>query len=80
MLQKIANYFNVTVEYLLSGEEETKKAPTHSDGRELPHADLREVLAGKGVRIMLDADAKLTEAQLEDIANFIEFLQGKNGK
>lgn len=78
MLHKIASHFNVSVEYLLTGE--TEKAPTRTDGRELPFAEQREVLAGKGVRIMLDADAKLTEEQLKDIIGFIEFQQGKNGK
>ena len=98
-LTKIADYFGVTTDYLLSDNStptmldvftgkaafsETilgkEKAPTPEGGRELPHAAHREVLAGKGVRIMLDADAKLTEAQLEDIINFIEFQQEKNGR
>lgn len=76
----LAAELNTTPEYLTGKSDIKEKAPTRMDGRELPHADLREVLAGKGVRIMLDADAKLTEAQLEDIVNFIEFQQGKNGK
>ena len=80
MLQKIANHFNVTVEYLLTGDDKTENAPTLTDGRELPHTERREILAGQGVRIMLDADAKLTDAQLEDIINFIEFQQEKYGR
>lgn len=74
----VANRFNVPVSYLTG--EETKKAPTQTDGRGLPHAERREILAGHGVSIMLDADAKLTDAQLEDIINFIEFQQGKYGR
>lgn len=77
-LQKLADYFEVTTDYLLTGEE-TKKAPIH-EGERMPHRDKRELLAGRGVRILLDADAKLTEDQLEDIVNFIQFQQGKNGR
>ena len=87
-LAKVSDYFGVSIGYLLDKEHPTtsgassanKNAPTPEGGRELPHAAQREILAGKGIRIMLDADAKLTEAQLEDILNFIEFQQGKNGR
>lgn len=75
-LAKIAVYFNVSVAYLMG--EETKKAPT--DGERIPHRDKRELLAGRGVSLLLDADAKLTEEQLDDIVNFIQFQQEKNGR
>lgn len=55
-----------------------KKAST--DGERIPHRDKRELLAGRGVSILLDADAKLTEDQLDDIINFIQFQQEKNGR
>lgn len=74
----IADYFGVTTDYLLTGEE-TKKAPT-DEGERIPHRDKRELLAGRGVSILLDADAKLTEEQLDDIVNFIQFQQEKNGR
>ncbi len=74
-LLEIAKYLSVSTAYLLG--EETENAPTQMDGRELPHAEQREILAGNGIRLMLDADAKLTEDQLEDIVNFIEFQQRK---
>lgn len=77
-LQKLADYFSVTTDYLLTGEE-TKKAPT-DEGERIPYRDKRELLAGRGVSILLDADAKLTEDQLDDIINFIQFQQEKNGR
>lgn len=76
-LQRIADYFGVTTDYLLTGAT-IKKAPT--DGERIPHRDKRELLAGRGVSILLDADAKLTEDQLDDIINFIQFQQEKNGR
>lgn len=78
-LEKLSQYFGVPVSEL-TGELEKEKAPASEGGRELPHAAQREILAGKGIRIFLDANAKLTEAQLEDIINFIEFQQEKNGR
>lgn len=75
-LTKIADYFGMSIEEVLGN----KKTPTPEGGRKIPHSTQREILAGKGIRLMLDADAKLTEAQLEDIVNFIEFQQEKNGR
>lgn len=56
-----------------------KKAPT-STGERIPYKEKREFLAGQGIRILLDTDAKLTEDQLDDILEFIKFQQGKNGR
>lgn len=44
MLQKIANYFDVTVEYLLTGEsEENKKSPVPEGTEQVPgYSDLSE--------------------------------------
>ena len=74
-MQKIADYFGVPVSELT---EEKEKAPT--DGERIPHRDKRELLAGRGVSLLLDADAKLTDEQLDDIVNFIQFQQEKNGR
>ena len=74
--QKIADYFGVPVSELT---EEKEKAPT-DEGERIPHKDKRELLAGRGVSILLDADAKLTDEQLDDIVNFIQFQQEKNGR
>lgn len=76
-LQKLSDYFGVSADYLLTGEKE--KAPTNEDER-IPHRDKRELLAGRGVSLLLDADAKLTDEQLDDIVNFIQFQQEKNGR
>ena len=74
-LQKLSAYFGVPISELT---EEKEKAPT--DGERIPHRDKRELLAGRGVSILLDADAKLTDEQLDDIVNFIQFQQEKNGR
>lgn len=76
-LVAIANYLNVSTDYLLNGENE--KAPT-DEGERIVHKEKREVLAGKGISILLDADAKVTEDQLDDIVEFIKFKQGNNGR
>lgn len=76
-LEKMSVYFGKSIEEILNGE--TKKAPT-LEGERIPHRDKRELLAGRGVSILLDADAKLTEEQLDDIVNFIQFQQEKNGR
>lgn len=57
-----------------------KEKPTGSADGQLPHAGRREILASEGVRILLDADAKVTDEQLEDIIDFIQFQQRKNGR
>ena len=75
--QKFANALNLSLGEIYG--EETKKAPT-DEGERIPHRDKRELLAGRGVSILLDADAKLTEEQLDDIVNFIQFQQEKNGR
>lgn len=57
-----------------------KEKPTGNADGQLPHAGRREILASEGVRILLDADAKVTDEQLEDIIDFIKFQQRKNGR
>lgn len=74
-LEKISGYFGVSSDFILGKE----KAPTQ-EGERIPHKNKRELLAGRGVSILLDADAKLTEDQLDDIVSFIQFQQEKNGR
>ena len=76
--QKIADYFGVSVDRVLGYEQ--KETPTSAAGEQIPFADRREALASAGIHIYLDADAKLTEDQLEDILDFIEFQQRKHGR
>ena len=78
-LAKMADYFGVTTDYLL-GAEQTEKTPTQRGERELPHAKYREVLQENGVRLLLDADAKMSQDDLDDIVEFIKFKQRKNGR
>ena len=76
-LYQISAMYHVSVEWL-KGETDIKSAPT--DGERIPHEKRREILAGEGVHIYLDADAKLTAEQLDDIVNFIQFQQEKNNR
>ena len=63
---KIANYFNVSVDYLLSGKEEEK--PT-AEGSELD----RKL---EGIDFALYGEVKeLTDAQKRDVLRFIQFLK-----
>lgn len=77
-LTKIAEYFGVSVGYLL--DPDIKKAPTDNDGREIPHAAYREVLQEGGIRLLLDTDAKVSEDTLQEIVEFIKFKQMRNDR
>lgn len=76
-LQRIAEYFGVSVSELTADEKEN---PPDDDERFLPLAERREALSRAGIHIMLDADAKVTEEQLDDIISFIEIQQRRNGR
>lgn len=76
---KIADYFGVSVDYLLNGEQKESPA-AKSDEAEIPHAKYRDVLQQDGIRLLLDADAKVSQEDLDDIVEFIKFKQRKNGR
>ena len=78
-LSKISAFFNVSIDYLLTGEQK-EKAPTPEGERELPHANYRDVLQEGGIRLLLDADTKVSKEDLDDIVEFIKFKQRKNGR
>ena len=64
-------------------EQEKAKSnekPPVDDERFLPLAERREALSKAGIHILLDADAKVTEDQLDDIISFIEIQQRRNGR
>ena len=64
-------------------EQEKAKSnekPPADDERFLPLAERREALSKAGIHILLDADAKVTEDQLDDIISFIEIQQRRNGR
>ena len=78
-LESAATCLGVSYEYLAFGSEETEKPPV-GDERFLPLAERREALSKAGIHILLDADAKVTEEQLDDIISFIEIQQRRNGR
>lgn len=74
---KIANYFGVSVGYLL-GTEQKESPAANSDEAAVPHAKYRDVLQQDGIRLLLDADAKVSQEDLDDIVEFIKFKRRKN--
>ena len=76
-LEKLSQYFGVPVSELTADK---KEKPPVDDERFLPLAERREALSRAGIHILLDADAKVTEEQLDDIISFIEIQQRRNGR
>lgn len=77
-LLKLAEFFNVSVDCLLRGNEKT---PTPEGERRLQHAEQREILNESGMHILLDADAKeIPQEHLEEIIEFIKMKQRKYGR
>ena len=74
---KVADYFGVPVSELTADKKENHPV---DDERFLPLAERREALSKAGIHILLDADAKVTEEQLDDIISFIEIQQRRNGR
>lgn len=66
-LEILADYYGVSIDYILGRSDEPNPGPA------VAQESAREVLAGEGVRILLDADANLTEDQLKEIVEFIKF-------
>lgn len=64
--QKIANYFNVSVGYLL-GEEETEKAPTKSGERSVSDDDIKFALFG--------GDGEITDAMYQEVKEFAALIK-----
>ena len=75
--EKLSQYFGVPVSELTADKKEN---PPVDDERFLPLAERREALSRAGIHILLDADAKVTEEQLDDIISFIEIQQRRNGR
>ena len=76
-LEKLSQYFGVPVSELTADK---KEKPPVDDERFLPLAESREALSKAGIHILLDADAQVTEEQLDDIISFIEIQQRRNGR
>lgn len=82
-LYMIANIFHVNPLWLMGYDApkyEQEDSAVQESGRELPHAKYREVLSEGGMRLLMDADAKLPEEHLEEIVEFIKMKQRKYGR
>lgn len=83
-LAKIATYFKVSVDYLLTGEE-TKKAPTQEGERDhaIDHIDdelkeyLDELRSRSEMRMLFSTTKNATKTQIEAIVKMIEEMQGE---
>lgn len=67
-LQFLADYFNVTTDYLLTGEE-TKKAPTPEGERKISDDDIKFALFGD--------NPEITDEMFEDVKRFARFIAEK---
>lgn len=75
-IYKIATALNVDESWLMGYDvpmERKQVAP-------LPHAEFREVISEGGIRLLLDADAKMPQEHLDEIVEFIKFKQEKYGR
>lgn len=73
-LQKLADYFNVSVDYLLSGEEAPQPKPSESN-----EVQLRQKLShyGFALQALNQKTHDLTEGEMQDVSDFIDFLKAK---
>lgn len=71
-VQALADYFGILKSSLT--EEQVKP---NAQAEELPNAAYREVLSEGGMRILLDADSKISE---EDIGEIIQIVRMKQRK
>ena len=64
-LQRIADYFGVTTDYLLG--QETEKAPTQDGEREVSDEDIKFALFG--------GDGEITDAMYEEVKRFARMVK-----
>ena len=74
ILQKIADYFHVSTDYLLGREEKSSTAEQESGGIVIPEKYKDVAVAFHG-----GAD-NLTQADIDDIVRFIEFTKSKKNQ
>ena len=67
-LQKIADYFGVTVDYLLGKTDQKEK---HQE-KKTTDEDIKVALFG--------GDEEVTDEMWEEVKNFVAFVKGKNKK
>lgn len=63
--QKIADYFNVSVAYLM--DDDTEKAPTENGERSVSDDDIKFALFG--------GDGEITDAMYEEVRRFAAFVK-----
>lgn len=73
-LQKLADFFSVSVDYLLGREEKSSPAQQESGGIVIPEKYKDVAVAFHG-----GAD-NLTQADIDDIVRFIEFTKSKKNQ
>lgn len=71
LLLKIAEFFGVTTDYLLTGED-TKKAPTQEDERTISDKELMFALWGDSQNV--------DESDLEDVRRYAAFVKERKKK
>jgi len=68
--QKIADYFNVSVDYLLGREAEKK--PVETDGPKVSDDDIKFALFG--------GNDKITDSMYEEVKRFAAFIRDRENK
>lgn len=78
-LERIAEYLEVSVEYL-TGKDEQKEKPAEDDGPKTLN-EAREILRQSGIRVLLDAEGNdFTPEEIKEIVNFIKFKHEQRDK
>lgn len=72
-LRKIADYFDVSVDYLLN--EETKKSPAEAEDDEIA-AIVEQLKNNPGKRLLFSKTEKATKEDLEKIIAMVDILTG----
>ena len=72
-MQKIADYFNVPVEYLLTGE---KKSPDQMSEDEEIAQLVEELKNNPGKRLLFSKTSKATKEDIEKIIKMVDILTG----
>ena len=74
ILQKIAEYFDVSADYLLTGE--TKKSPDNMSEDEELYELLEELKNNPGKRLLFDKTKKATKEDIEKIIAMVDIITG----
>lgn len=75
-LLKVADYFGVTVDYLLNGE--TKKSPDEMSEDDEINEMLEELKNNPGKRLLFSKTKKATKEDIEKIIAMVDILTGGN--